>query len=124
MIMRKKYSRSPLRRTGPRSPAPQPMVKSRSAILKRARFRERSLATCASSVNDEWVDPLRIWDARTGTLQRDFAAEKIHGPPMALSPDGSIVATGGKSIKLWDVRTSKLLRELFGHLKRTQSITF
>jgi WD40 repeat protein len=83
-----------------------------------------TLATCASSVNDEWFDPLRIWDARTGTLQRDFAAEKIHGRPMALSPDGSMVATGGKSIKLWDVRTGKLLRELFGHLKRTQSITF
>ena len=43
---------------------------------------------------------------------------------MALSPDGSVVATGGKSIKLWDVRTGKMLRELFGHLKRTQSIAF
>jgi WD40 repeat protein len=82
------------------------------------------LATCASSVNDEFVDPVRLWDARTGALKRDFAAEKIHGRPMALSPDGSILATGGKSIKLWDVRTGKILRELFGHLKRTQSITF
>jgi WD40 repeat protein len=43
---------------------------------------------------------------------------------MALSPDGSIVATGGKSVKLWDVRTGKLLRDLHGHLKRTQSIAF
>src|SRR5262249_31663191 len=42
----------------------------------------------------------------------------------ALSPDGSILATGGKSIKLWDVRTGKLLRELIGHLKKTQSIVF
>jgi WD40 repeat protein len=82
------------------------------------------LATCASSVNNEFVDPVRIWNARTGRLQRDFSAENIHGRPMALSPDGSILATGGKSVQLWDVRTGQKLRQLFGHLKRTQSITF
>ena len=43
---------------------------------------------------------------------------------MALSPDGAILATGGKSVRLWDARTGKPLRELSGHLKRTQSITF
>jgi WD40 repeat protein len=83
-----------------------------------------TLATCASSVNNEFVDPVRIWDVRTGKVTRDFAAEKIHGRPMALSPDGSILATGGKSVKLWDVRSGAQLRELFGHLKRTQSIVF
>jgi WD40 repeat protein len=83
-----------------------------------------TLATCASDVNSEFVDPVGIWDARTGALQRDFTAEKIHGRPMALSPDGSILATGGKSVKLWDVRTGNMLRELYGHLKRTQSIAF
>src|SRR5262249_30074271 len=44
--------------------------------------------------------------------------------PIALSPDGSILATGGKTIVLWDVRTGKMLRELFGYLKKTQAITF
>jgi WD40 repeat protein len=83
-----------------------------------------TLATCASSVNNEFVDPVKIWDARMGALKRDFSAENIHGRPMSLSPDGSIVATGGKTVKLWDVRTGKMLRELFGHLKRTQSIAF
>jgi WD40 repeat protein len=83
-----------------------------------------TLAMCASSVNNEWVDATTLWDARTGALVRNFAAEKIHGQPMALSPDGSIVATGGKSVKLWDVRTGKMLREFTGHLKRTQSIVF
>jgi WD40 repeat protein len=43
---------------------------------------------------------------------------------MALSPDGSVIATGGKSVKLWDVNTGKMLRELYGDLKRTQSIVF
>ena len=75
-------------------------------------------------MNDEFVGATRLFDARTGELKRDFAAEKIHGRPMALSPDGSIVATGGKSVKLWDAKTGKMLRELNGYLKRTQSITF
>jgi WD40 repeat protein len=83
-----------------------------------------TLATCASSVNNEFTDAVRLWDARSGALKRDFAAENIHGRPMALSPDGSLVATGGKSVKLWDVRSGKMVRELFGHLKRTQSIVF
>jgi WD40 repeat protein len=84
----------------------------------------RTLATCPSSVNNEIVGAVKIWDATSGELLRDFTAEKIHGRPMALSPDGSIIATGGKSVKLWDARTGKPLRELFGHLKRTQSIAF
>jgi WD40 repeat protein len=83
-----------------------------------------TLATCGSSVNNEFVGALRIWDARTGALRRDFSTEKIHGRPMAISPEGSIVATGGKSVQLWDLRTGKPLRQLYGHLKRTQSITF
>ncbi len=82
------------------------------------------LATCNSSVNNEFVEPVRLWDARTGVLKREFAAENIHGRPMALSPDGSIIATGGKSVQLWDARTGTKLRQLFGHLKRTQSIVF
>jgi WD40 repeat protein len=84
----------------------------------------RILATCGSSINNEFVDPVRIWDAPTGALRRSFAAENIHGRPMALSPDGSILATGGKSVWLWDVATGKQLRQLTGHLKRTQSIIF
>ena len=48
----------------------------------------------------------------------------ITGRPMALSPDGAVLATGGKSVRLWDARTGKPLRQLLGHLKRTQAITF
>jgi WD40 repeat protein len=83
-----------------------------------------ALATCASSISSEFIDPTRIWDPRTGKLKREFRDEKIHGRPMALSPDGTILATGGKSVQLWDVRTGAKMRELLGHLKRTQSIAF
>jgi WD40 repeat protein len=68
--------------------------------------------------------PVRFWDTQTGELKKEFA-DKGHGAqPVALSPDGSILAAGGKTVKLWDVRTGKLIRELSGHLKITQSITF
>jgi WD40 repeat protein len=67
---------------------------------------------------------MRLWDARTGELKREFSEPLITGRPMALSPDGAVLATGGKSIRLWNAQTGEPLRELFGHLKRTQSITF
>jgi WD40 repeat protein len=86
--------------------------------------RDGLLATCASSVNQTVAETVRMWDVRTGALKREFAEPPITGRPMALSPDGDILATGGKTVRLWDARTGKLLRELFGHLKRTQSITF
>jgi WD40 repeat protein len=68
--------------------------------------------------------PLLLCDARTGAVRRDFTPENIHGRPMALSPDGAILATGGKSVQLWDARTGRPIRQLFGYLKRTQSIAF
>src|SRR5262249_20538336 len=84
----------------------------------------RTLVTNAASVGSFFDEPVRFWDTQTGELIKEFA-DKGHGAqPVALSPDGSILAAGGKTVKLWDVRTGKLLRELFGHLKITQAITF
>jgi WD40 repeat protein len=83
-----------------------------------------TLVTCAAGVNQTFAEPVRIWDARTGELRHEFAEPAITGRPMALSPDGAVLATGGKTVRLWDAKTGKPLRELFGHLKRTQSITF
>jgi len=84
----------------------------------------QTLAVGPSSVNDEYLEPARLVNAATGKLVRDFSPEKIHGQPLALSPDGKLLATGGKSVKLWDTATGKAVRELYGHLKRTQSIAF
>src|SRR5262249_10642965 len=84
----------------------------------------RTLVTNTGGAGSFFDEPVRYWDVQTGELKKEFA-DKGHGAhPVALSPDGSILAAGGKTIKLWDVRTGKLLRELFGHLKITQSITF
>jgi WD40 repeat protein len=47
-------------------------------------------------------EPVRLWDIRTGELKRSPASG---GRPIALSPDGTILAAGGKSVQLSDVRT-------------------
>jgi WD40 repeat protein len=84
----------------------------------------KTLVTSAGGAGDFFGEPVRFWDTQTGELRREFA-DKGHGAhPVALSPDGSILAAGGKSVRLWDMRTGKLLRELLGHLKITESITF
>jgi WD40 repeat protein len=83
-----------------------------------------TLAACAATVGNTYTEPVRFWDTRSGALKKAITAEAHSARPIALSPDGFILATGGKTIKLWDVRTGKLLRELFGHLKKTQAITF
>jgi WD40 repeat protein len=83
-----------------------------------------TLVACAATAGNSYTEPVRFWDLRSGEVKKEFASAAHSARPIALSPDGSILATGGKSIKLWDVRTGKLLRELFGYLKKTQAITF
>jgi WD40 repeat protein len=83
-----------------------------------------TLVTNTGGAGSFFDEPVRFWDTQTGELKKEFT-DKGHGAhPVALSPDGSILAAGGKTVKLWDVRTGKLVRELFGHLKITESITF
>jgi WD40 repeat protein len=83
-----------------------------------------TLVTNTGGAGSFFDEPVRFWDTHTGELRKEFA-DKQHGAhPVALSPDGSILAAGGKTIKLWDMRTGKLLRELFGYLKITESIAF
>lgn len=83
-----------------------------------------TLAACAATVGNMYSDPVRFWDLRTGEIKKEILDQPHNARPIALSPDGSILAAGGKSIKLWDARTGKLLRELFGYLKKTQSLAF
>jgi WD40 repeat protein len=83
-----------------------------------------TLVACTTTMGGGYIEPLRFWDTRSGEPKKQFTTEALSGRPIALSPDGSILAAGGKGIKLWDVRTGKLLRELSGHLKRTQAIAF
>lgn len=83
-----------------------------------------TLAACPATMGNTFGEPVQFWDTRSGAAKQVFTTEAHGGRPIALSPDGSVLATGGKSVKLWDVRTGKPVRELFGYLKKTQSIVF
>jgi WD40 repeat protein len=83
-----------------------------------------TLAVCPASIGNMYGEPVQFYDTRTGQPKSTFTENGPHARPIALSPDGQILATGGKTIKLWDTNTGKLLREFTGHLKKTQSITF
>jgi WD40 repeat protein len=83
-----------------------------------------TLVSCAASMGNTYNEPVRFWDVPTGKLKKELVTEIHSCRPIALSPDGSVLATGGKSVKLWDAKTGKFLRELFGYLKKTQAIAF
>jgi WD40 repeat protein len=61
---------------------------------------------------------LMLWDVAAGRLRRGLAA----GPPLAFSPDGSILATMPdpmsasdlNCVELWDTKTGRLVRSLTG----------
>jgi WD40 repeat protein len=76
--------------------------------------------TVASAGYDQ---ALRLWDVTTGNMVREFLPykektfEKGHRDAvycLAFSPDGKLLASGGvdKTIKLWDVATGAVVREL------------
>ena len=53
----------------------------------------------------------------TGKTQQYFAGHEVQVASIALSADGSLLATGGEegSIIVWDLAAGKILRELEGH---------
>jgi WD40 repeat protein len=86
-----------------------------------------TLATCSGSRSPEFGDRrVRIWDIPTGRLIHEFQRPQSAGRFVALSPDGSTLASSGegKAIALWDVRTGRLLRQLAGHPHPPQSAAF
>ncbi|MBI1918106.1 MAG: sigma-70 family RNA polymerase sigma factor [Planctomycetes bacterium] len=60
---------------------------------------------------------VRLWDGATGKELRWFDLPRGVATPVALSPDGKLLATGGGDhvIRLWDPASGNLLHELIGH---------
>ena len=71
--------------------------------------------------NVEFTDVLHdgtveLWDVATGTLKTTLEKhtnDLVYS--VAFSPDGTTIASGGKTIKLWDVATGTLKTTLKGH---------
>lgn len=80
---------------------------------------------------------VRIWDVKTGaeTICKDsklahdeWTARSHNGPvrAIAFSPDGSKIVSGGddKAVKMWDVKTGKLLWDGEEHVFRVVAVAF
>ncbi len=66
---------------------------------------------------------VQLWNPRAGRMVRALRSATA---PVAFSPDGRILATGGAGnlVKLWDAATGKLRRVLKGHSMRVASVAF
>ncbi len=81
-------------------------------------------------VTPEESGRIRVWDAATGRERVSFDSGLVgHGTDVAVSPDGSIVATtsGGifsSSVAFWDSSMGKLLSDLPGHSAAISAAAF
>jgi len=73
-----------------------------------------------STIHTVW-----IWDADTGKLRRTIQTpdDYFHSAHLAISPDGKILATGGRALRLWDVSTGREIRQ-FGPRRPSYHFTF
>jgi WD40 repeat protein len=72
----------------------------------------KAIITAASAGTDERTEGVRFWDVRTGRLLRSFPGDVFGCDPLALSPDGRMLAAVGRHIRLWEMKTGKRLHEL------------
>jgi WD40 repeat protein len=77
----------------------------------------------ASGSDDKTI---KLWDARTGDLQKTLASHSDWVMAVAFSPDGKQIASGSddKTIKLWDARTGDLQKTLAGHSDWVTAVAF
>ncbi|MBW4657862.1 MAG: serine/threonine protein kinase [Drouetiella hepatica Uher 2000/2452] len=68
--------------------------------------------------------PIKIWDIKTGQMQRTLEGHLAAIRSLSLSQNGQILASSGgdNTIKVWDVPTGKLLHTLEGHAGSVWSV--
>ena len=84
-----------------------------------------ALGTDGSIVTGGTDGIARLWDGE-GRFLRRFAGHHRAITGVAISPDGTVVATASRdgTAKLWDARTGRLLHTLVGHHAGLTSVAF
>jgi WD40 repeat protein len=86
--------------------------------------------TAASLGND---DTLRIWDTASGKNTASYEIEAKKAGPLALSPDGKLLAAGyrldeasnnGNHVRIYEVATGKVLAKLEGYTDVVSIVVF
>jgi WD40 repeat protein len=69
---------------------------------------------------------IRIWDPRSGRLDRILSGHAYTTTGVAFCPGGGMLATTGGDglVKLWNVSTGRLLHRLVGHSAWLGSVAF
>ena len=69
---------------------------------------------------------IRIWDAKTGSLQKTLSGHNGVVWSVAFSPDGKTLISGSadKTIKCWNVQSGKEIRTLKGHNDTVSFVTY
>ena len=77
----------------------------------------------ASSSYDQTI---KVWDLRTGQMQKTLTGHEGRVYSVAFSPDGRTLASGGRDefIRFWDVKTGALLRTIAGHVNRVAGVMY
>jgi WD40 repeat protein len=67
----------------------------------------------------------RVWDLENGAM-KEVVHPRAQGGDGALSPDASLVATGGRDnrIRIWDRRSGEIVRVLTGHSDYVRSLAW
>ena len=67
---------------------------------------------------------VKLWDVSTGREIRSLARQSGAVISVAFSPDGHLLASGGKELQLWDVSTGNEIYSLTGHSGLVESVSF
>ena len=70
---------------------------------------------------------ITVWDVSTGSKIRTLGDVSISASRLALSPDGSLLVSGGSSVQpmiLWEAATGRQLRSFTGHTDGVNSLAF
>jgi WD40 repeat protein len=84
------------------------------------------------ATSGDWKRPPQLWDVATGKEVRKLAGHDdpqrdwSEFNPVAFSPDGGLVATGGRDnlVVLWETATGGEVRLLRGHTRPVRSLAF
>jgi WD40 repeat protein/serine/threonine protein kinase len=79
------------------------------------------------SLNGDNAGLLDLWDIQSGVLLREFAGHEAEAvTAVALSPDGTMLASGGELGKmyLWDMATGEKIGEFEGHGDKINDLRF